>query len=240
MADTDVHRIAGDLWRSLNFGLGSEAGLSVDIDAYRAASDLDASVTELPESRRDYKGRALDLMAPSVWHALCFLLVMLVRLRFKDSTFDDPDEIDEIFGIHGLYRGQARGWNIIPSGWRFPDQIADNEKRLNILSTYWKQWASSENDLAFDLFGRIDDRDAATAIAQHYGLPTSFVDFTFDPRIAMWFACSDSGGEPPAHLPSSVRNCAVVYFTSFKKLINVGKAQFKTPHPAAARIYRQD
>src|SRR5437763_12604487 len=71
------------------------------------------------------------------------------------------------------------------------------------------------NHLSFDLFGRIDDPGSAAAIAQHYGLPSSFVDFTFDPRIAVWFACLESPSEAVPDVPPGLSNCAVVYFTSF-------------------------
>jgi hypothetical protein len=239
MDDAQSRRVAADLWQSLDFGLGKSSGLRFDLEAYRAAVKMTSLTTELPESRRDYKGRALDFLAPSAWHAFCTLMFFFVGMRMKKSNFDDPDEIDRIYGTQMLYRGQARGWNIVPSAWRFPTQIQDNEKRLDLLEAYWKKWTTPDHDLSFDLFGRIDDRNAAAAIAQHYGLPTPFVDFTFDPRIALWFACSKSNSEPVASLPPALQNCAVVYFTSFLKLINVGKYQIRMPHPAAARIYRQ-
>lgn len=233
-----VRDVALDLWKSLDFGLGKESGLSVNIEAYKAARDLTEHVSPAPECRIDHQGRALDLLAPTVWHALCLLMFLFVRTRIKDSTFDDPRELDTIFGTQVLYRGQSRGWNIVPSIWRSPKQ-RENEKRLDALAAFWQYWASPEHDFAFDLFGKIEDAGSTAAIAQHYGLPTSLVDFTFDPRIAMWFACSEGQSEPIAELPAALRNCAVVYFTSFYKLVSVSKLQIRLPHPAATRIYRQ-
>jgi hypothetical protein len=163
---------------------------------------------------------------------------VFVRTRIKDSTFDDLRELDKVFGTQVLYRGQSRGWNIVPSIWRSPEQ-RENEKRLNALAAFWQYWASPEHDFAFDLFGKIEDAGSTAAMAQHYGLPTSLVDLTFDPRIAMWFACSETQSEPIAELPATLRNCAVVYFTSFYKLVSVSKLQIRLPHPAATRIYHQ-
>lgn len=208
-------------------------------EAYKAAGKLLEQVTPAPDSRLDPEGRTVDLFVPSVWHAICVLMYLFIRSRFINSGFDDPSEIDRLFGMQVLYRGQARGWNIIPSLWRSPDPLSDNQHRLNALTEYWKKWASADNDLSFDLFGKIEDTGAAAAIAQHYDLPTSLVDFTFDPRIAAWFACSESESQPLESLPPKLHDCAVVYFTPFYKLLHVGKSQIRLPHPAATRIYRQ-
>jgi hypothetical protein len=240
MTEAEVGRIALDLWNSLDFGLGKEAGLGFDFDAYKAARDYALQeVSNPPESRLDPGGRPVDLYAPSVWHAICLLVFLFVKTRIRNTYFNDPEELDRLFGTQLLYRGQARGWNIIPAIWRFPDQLPDNQLRLDALAAYWKNWTSPDHDLSFDLFGRVEDGGAAAAIAQHYGLPTSLVDFTFDPRIAIWFACSESESQPLQALPSGLRDCAVVYFTSFYKLISVSNWQIRLPHPAAARIYRQ-
>lgn len=234
----EARSVALDLWKSLDFGLGTESGFSFNLYAYKAARDVTAHVIPAPETRMDDQGRPLDLLAPTVWHALCLLLFLFVRTRIKDSSFENPQELDTVFGTQGLFRGQARAWNITPLLWRSPE-YRENERRLEELSAFWQYWASPEHDFSFDLFGKIDSTGSTAAIAQHYGLPTSLVDFTFDPRIAIWFACSESESEPIADLPAGLRDCAVVYLTSFYKLISVSKLQIRLPHPAARRIYRQ-
>ena len=224
----EARSVALDLWKSLDFGLGTESGFSFNLDAYKAARDVTAHVIPAPETRMDDQGRPLDLLAPTVWHALCLLLFLFVRTRIKDSSFENPQELDTVFGTQGLFRGQARAWNITPLLWRSPE-YRENERRLEELSAFWQYWASPEHDFSFDLFGKIDSTGSTAAIAQHYGLPTSLVDFTFDPRIAIWFACSESESEPIADLPAGLRDCAVVYLTSFYKLISVSKLQSGCP-----------
>ena len=181
----------------------------------------------------------MDLLAPTVWHALCLLMLFFVQARARDCTFSDPANLDKFFGTQVLYRGQARGWNIVPSAWRSAGQIRANEKRLAALHTFWKEWCSPEHDPSFELFGRLDDLRAAEAVAQHYGLPTNLIDFTFDPRIALWFACDECRTESVPDLSESLRNHAVIYFTSFYKLVSVGKYAIHLPHPSASRVYRQ-
>jgi FRG domain len=39
------------------------------------------------------------------------------------------------------------------------------------------------------------DHDALLAVAQHYGIPTHYIDFTTDPGVAGFFACD--AAQPP-------------------------------------------
>lgn len=131
-SSAEVRRVALNFWNSLDFGLDKEAGFRVDLEAYRAARDLTQEIASPPESRVDDQGHPLDLFAPTVWHGLCLLMYFFVRTRLKDSAFDDPHELDKLFGTQLLYRGQSRGWNIVPSIWRSPEQ-QNNQKRLEEL-----------------------------------------------------------------------------------------------------------
>jgi hypothetical protein len=42
----------------------------------------------------------------------------------------------------------------------------------------------------------VADEDSALAVAQHYGMPTTFVDFTTEPRVAAYFASQSAPEEP--------------------------------------------
>ena len=141
--------------------------------------------------------------------------------------------------ISRVYRGQARPWNIVPSAWRHANQLIENEQRVAALYTYLKEWTTSEHDFVFELFGRIDQYGNAKGLAQHYCLPTTFVDFTYDPRIAIWFACAHSESDEPACSPKAASDHAVVYTSSFFKVLNTAKPRLRFPHPTARRIYRQ-
>jgi hypothetical protein len=89
-----------------------------------------------------------------------------------------------------LFRGQRdASWSISPSIEREPD-------RAQADSALWRFIA------AFMHLSRMADgpvpEDAYIAAAQHYGLPTPFVDFSWDPRIAGFFASDRSGREDAA------------------------------------------
>lgn len=239
MTPSQVREATISLWNSLRFGTGTRGGLRIDIEAYNAAEAATSEIVNPDNSRRDPDGRAMDLFAPTIWHAVCLLVVFYVRSRVKNCTFDDPEILDKSFGTQVLYRGQGRSWNIVPTAWRFPDDEKLNAQRLEALARYWKEWASPANDMTFELFGRLDNPASVAAVAQHYGLPTTLVDFTFDPRIAVWFACSQCDHGSPPGIPENMRDQAVVYFTSFYKLASLGNQRICLPHPAAQRIYRQ-
>jgi hypothetical protein len=227
------------LWNSLSFGTGAREGLRIDLEAYKAAKAAIEEIVNPENSRRDPNGRAMDLIAPTVWHAVCVLVVFYVQSRIKNCGFNDPKILDQVFGTQVVYRGQARSWNIVPTAWRFPDEERPNDQRLGALARYWKEWTSPDNDRTFDLFGRLDKPASVAAVAQHYGLPTTLVDFTFDPRIAVLFACSRCDHGSPPGIPEDMRDHAVIYFTSFYKLASIGNQRICLPHPAAQRIYRQ-
>src|SRR5436190_16299 len=157
MRQSEVRDVAIHLWNTLNFGTGSEQGLSISRHALAAAFRAAEGISALPDSRMDHTGLPLDYHAPTVWHAICTLLYAFI----------------------------------------------------------------------FDLFGRIDQFTDAKGLAQHYELPTTFVDFTFDPRVAIWFACGCSKSQEPACSPEAANDHAVVYFTSFLKLLNTSTLQLR-------------
>jgi len=90
-------------------------------------------------------------------------------------------------GSHEWFRGQTSDWPLLSSFLRLPE---------------------AERPAALDRFGRllawakqtpgleplVQQEDQLVAVAQHYGLPTNFVDFTTEPRVAGFFA---SHGKPP-------------------------------------------
>jgi hypothetical protein len=92
-------------------------------------------------------------------------------------------------GKADLFRGQTRDWpKLIPSLYR-----TSAEERTSALDEleYFKDWARNIPQMA--VYG--GDDTALTAIAQHYGIPTTFLDLTTNPEIAVLFAKSSTGGE---------------------------------------------
>lgn len=88
-------------------------------------------------------------------------------------------------GEYDLFRGQRHNFNIQPSALRSGVDVQSVEKKLNEFAN----WVHRTPDLK-SLHG---NENSWIAVAQHYGLKTSFLDFTRSPEIAGFFATD--GGE---------------------------------------------
>jgi hypothetical protein len=79
------------------------------------------------------------------------------------------------------FRGQVKDWPLRSSFVRMkPEERQLALERLARYEAWFKQTPGLEN-LAANV-------DSAIAVAQHYGMPTNFVDFTTEPEIAGFFA----------------------------------------------------
>ena len=89
-------------------------------------------------------------------------------------------------GAADLFRGQTRDWpKITPSLFRGDD--IQREEASTVL-TQFIEWAN-----AVPQMGRYwGSEHQITAIAQHYGIPTSYLDLTTDPEIAAIFAAASN------------------------------------------------
>lgn len=82
-----------------------------------------------------------------------------------------------------LFRGQSHDWPVIaPSLFRGQ---ADTRAKARALLDEFQEWAEIVPQMA-TYHG---SKEAITAIAQHYGIPTPFLDLTNEPEIAELFAC---------------------------------------------------
>jgi hypothetical protein len=84
------------------------------------------------------------------------------------------------------FRGQAKDWPLQSSLARVRPE--DREALMAKLARY-ETWIKNTPGLE----RLAAETDAAIAVAQHYGLPTSFVDFTTEPEIAGFFAAEAAG-----------------------------------------------
>ncbi len=187
-----------------------------------------------------------DFYAPSVWHAMCFLLVSESVTRVTQSKFSADDEtFESFFGNRPVYRGQSRPWNILPTSWRAQDSAEILNWRLKLFGNYLLHFMAAEDAVELDLFGRPQTQGEVNALAQHYSLATSLVDFTFDPMIALYFACDHCEAGPLLNLADDLLDCAVVYFVPFVKLVQVShstaitKPSLTFPPVQARRLFRQ-
>lgn len=82
---------------------------------------------------------------------------------------------------YDLFRGQNENWPLISSQGRLsPEKIEENGERLLWLFDFLSQYKSTNRYTK-----NIDD---FIAIAQHYGIPTDFIDLTRSPEVALFFA----------------------------------------------------
>jgi hypothetical protein len=92
---------------------------------------------------------------------------------------------------YNLFRGQARNWPVMSSlGRLLPDPDSEIQKKLERLFIYF------DTDPVLRKYNA--DIDWFWAVAQHYGIPTNYIDFTSDPKVAAFFATnsrSNSIGE---------------------------------------------
>jgi len=79
------------------------------------------------------------------------------------------------------FRGQTHNWRLVPSLHR---PGVPRDEALAMLARF-EAWAGQTNGLE----SLAADATALLAVAQHYGLPTPFIDFTTDPDAAGFFAC---------------------------------------------------
>ncbi|RPD38267.1 FRG domain-containing protein [Chitinophaga barathri] len=92
-------------------------------------------------------------------------------------------------GKFDLFRGQSRNWKLLASIHRNKHQN-DHDLCLERVETLF--FFMKNNEI---LKSYIHDFHHFIAIAQHYGLATSYIDFTTDPYVAAYFA-THSGNRP--------------------------------------------
>jgi|GEM_PF-1740948 len=84
-------------------------------------------------------------------------------------------------GKYNLFRGQAQNWPVMSSlGRLLPNPDPEIRKRVERLFLFF--------DSNPGLKKYKSDIDWFWAVAQHYGLPTNYIDFTSDPAVAAYFA----------------------------------------------------
>jgi len=103
---------------------------------------------------------------------------------YRVNSYNEALELAKSFQISGkynLFRGQARDWEVIPSIGRVARKkypiVTEKIIRFN---TYFKTEESLKKYASCI--------DTIFTIAQHYGLPTNYIDFTSDVDVAFFFA----------------------------------------------------
>jgi FRG domain len=155
--------------------------------------------------------------APSPWHAAVWLHNLAAGVPNNQYVWPYSRDGELRFDSALLFRGQRKAeWEVSPSLYRLAWAAAhDREGRFSddrFEEMMWQQFAAVRRFVtALDWITSSDSDIGAQpvavhiATAQHYGLPTPFLDLSPDPLIATWFACS--GAEE--------QDVAAVYWTPF-------------------------
>ncbi len=101
-------------------------------------------------------------------------------------------------GEFDLFRGQVERWPMVPTFLRLPEQ---RQEAADEQVGRFFRWIDGNPDVA----AMLPTAQSRFAVAQHYGIPTSLLDVTSDPRIAGFFASHTS--RPPARGTESCIYC---------------------------------
>ena len=218
MNEAEARKAAIALWSTLDVGVGTRKGLSLGSGVLKEAGQAAADIKVKDGTRRSPSGNALDLSAPSFWHAACALMLhyCVSRVDRRPYTTDAEDVTEGFFGRHPVFRGQTRPWQVLPTAWRYDGNAALG---IETLRQVVMSYMGPDDAVELDLYGRMENETSALCLGQHYGIATNLVDFTFDPRVALLFAIGPSESE--ATLGSG--DCGVVDFIGFKIAVVLAK-----------------
>ena len=111
--------------------------------------------------------------------------------HYRTNNVDEAVALAERFKAEGKYnwfRGQRQNWWMKPTVARL---TATEQAALSPKYERYIGWLS----ITPGLERLAEDPNAAFAIAQHHGMPTSFIDFTTEPSVAGFFASGKADDE---------------------------------------------
>lgn len=188
----------------------------------KRARVFDPYMSELAKAVRRLDERTYE--APSAWHAAAWLMdvVALVGQLETSAATGLVAPYDPIYGPP-VFRGQRNPeWRLTPSLSRARDAEASTRALETFVRCCVVLFDYDEN--------RMNTPLAHMAAGQHYGLVTMLLDFTADPRVAVFFACQNAD-------PSKDK-LAVVDGTPLATLNELGAA-LVLPPPWVRRLYAQ-
>jgi hypothetical protein len=115
--------------------------------------------------------------------------------EYRVNDVEEAIETAERFrrdGIYNWFRGQTKPWPPYTTLTRLhrsdKTQVEQVREQLGRLEAFMKVHPELRNIA--------EDTNAFYAVAQHYGIPTNYLDFTTEPAIAGFFACDTHNPEP--------------------------------------------
>src|SRR6218665_3140853 len=185
----------------------------------------------LPDGRKN--GNAvIDYYSPSFWHACCAVLYRWNRERRGASLGKSTIT---------TYRGQANTWPLQPSAWR-SSIVELGEQPLETIREFLasENW-DTRNDNGIFFPEQLGTR-SLKAFSQHHEFPTSLIDISFNPLVALYFASRDCA---PQAVSEEVKGMGVVYeciYNNFEALgqnTGIRAEMIMLPPEHVFRIYQQ-
>jgi FRG domain len=180
-------------------GLGKSqlSGMAVEDNVFRIAVPLirNPRMSGAPRLRNALEGRHLRTVWIDPRKASKIATVCVPKGSNMDiEIVETPVEAEAalrrlVSGGYDLFRGQRNDWPPIASLWRTLGVA--RESALAKMEQF-RDWCSSQPLLS----PYFSDSDQLVAIAQHYGLPTSFLDVTSSAEIALYFALENASANP--------------------------------------------
>src|SRR5215475_5837798 len=120
----------------------------------------------------------------------------VVRAADIHQAVDVATRVQQM-GEADWFRGQVRDWPALAPTFHRLDEPDLEAAQVRVAR--FERWTRSIPGLE----ELVADSDKLIAVAQHYGIPTTFLDFTTEPRVAGFFA---GDGDPP---PPGVDSCII-------------------------------
>jgi hypothetical protein len=163
--------------------------------------------------------------APSAWHAAAWLLD-IAALAGQVATVDGDSGLRAPYDVRygaPVFRGQNNpGQKLRPTLFREGGTQSDR-RAMDLLAAVLETLFDYEEN-------RMNGRLVHLAALQHFGMATPLLDFTADPRIAVYFACLGSD--------QNKNRQAAVFSTPLGVLTGLGGAVVLPP-PWVKRLYAQ-
>jgi hypothetical protein len=195
------------------------------------ANELDTALG--PPEPETERGNLL-FHVPSPWHAVIHLLAN------NRGWLSGENGLGRQMSL--LYRGQRNSrWPLMPSLYRegvdFDTESEVIYAFVDIVERILRSRLQTGTDIITPSLMLLSDRLAPptpkvihVGTAQHLGIRTPLLDFSFDPAVAVWFACQGARGDGSE--TASV-------FALPNRIGMVAGAAILLPHPYIRRLFRQ-
>jgi hypothetical protein len=143
--------------------------------------------------------------------------------RFEVDSIEEAVALAERFrheGRYDLFRGQRENWPVVPILARLS---VEGHREAGERLKFFFSWLQEQPELT-ELADRQDPHivDQKYAVAQHYGIPTNFRDFTTEPAVAGFFASSTA---------ADADGTSVIVCCDSADLLSVSRSILPSGHP---------